>query len=67
VKRSRPSSQRKVGITATPKLDEDGDFGPKTRAMVRRFQSENGLPPTGLADRATIGEIERHLRDIEEA
>jgi GH24 family phage-related lysozyme (muramidase) len=54
-------------LGATPRLDEDGDFGAKTRAMVRRFQSENGLPPTGLADRATIGEIERHLRDSEEA
>jgi GH24 family phage-related lysozyme (muramidase) len=54
-------------LGATPRLDEDGDFGAKTRAMVRRFQSENGLPPSGLADRATIGEIERHLRNIEEA
>jgi lysozyme family protein/peptidoglycan hydrolase-like protein with peptidoglycan-binding domain len=31
----------------------DGEFGPITAAAVRSFQSDHGLPATGIADQAT--------------
>ena len=39
--------QKALGITA------DGRMGPKTRAALRSFQSEHGLPATGRFDAAT--------------
>lgn len=32
----------------------DGDFGPNTAAAIRAFQSDRGLPQTGIADPATL-------------
>jgi len=40
-------------LNPSPQLDVDGDFGAATRAAVTRFQRENGLSPTGVADPAT--------------
>jgi len=34
-------------------LTVDGDFGSMTASTLRKFQSENGLEPTGIADAAT--------------
>jgi D-alanyl-D-alanine carboxypeptidase (penicillin-binding protein 5/6) len=34
-------------------LTVDGDFGSMTASALRKFQSENGLPPTGVVDEAT--------------
>lgn len=48
-------------LGATPQLDTDGDYGPKTAAMIERFQQENNLSPTGHADPQTLDEIERHV------
>jgi hypothetical protein len=35
----------------------DGQFGPVTAEAVRTFQSNNGLPATGVADRATLAAL----------
>lgn len=34
--------------------DIDGEFGPNTAAAVRAFQLSRNLPPTGVADEATL-------------
>ncbi|QDV81007.1 sigma-70 family RNA polymerase sigma factor [Botrimarina mediterranea] len=48
--------QRKLNETLdpSPKLDIDGDYGPKTTAAVRKVQTKHGLKPTGFADEATL-------------
>ena len=56
-------SLNKLG--ARPPLEEDGENGPLTMAMVRRFQQENDLEVDSLAGPQTIDEIERHLRRLE--
>jgi peptidoglycan hydrolase-like protein with peptidoglycan-binding domain len=38
-------------------LDADGDFGPRTRTAVLRFQTRAGLPPDGIVGPGTW----RHL------
>jgi uncharacterized protein (TIGR02594 family) len=38
-------------------IDIDGEFGPQTRIAVAGYQSQQGLPSTGVADDATL----RHL------
>jgi RNA polymerase sigma factor (sigma-70 family) len=40
-------------LETSSKLDVDGDYGPKTVAAVRQFQSKQGLKPTGFADEET--------------
>jgi peptidoglycan hydrolase-like protein with peptidoglycan-binding domain len=57
-------SLNKLG--AKPPLEEDGINGPLTMAMVRRFQQENDLEVDGLAGPETIGEIEKHLKRLED-
>lgn len=42
-------------------LEADGDFGPETKRIVEEFQRENGLPVTGIADKATLGKIDELL------
>jgi len=48
-------------LGARPPLDEDGEDGPLTQAVVVQFQQASGLPATGFADPATIAAIERRL------
>lgn len=48
-------------LGADPKLIEDGKSGKATMGMLSAFQRENGLTDTGLADAATIAELEKHL------
>lgn len=38
---------------AIPPVDEDGIYGPATRAAVTAFQQREGLPPTGVVDPVT--------------
>jgi lysozyme family protein len=57
-------SLNKLG--AKPALEEDGVNGPKTMAMVRRFQQESDLDVDGLAGPETIGEIGKHLKRLED-
>jgi peptidoglycan hydrolase-like protein with peptidoglycan-binding domain len=57
-------SLNKLG--AKPALEDDGVNGPKTIAMVRRFQQENDLEIDGLAGPETIGEIEKHLKRLQD-
>ena len=42
---------------ARPPLDEDGLFGPKTQAAVRRFQRSAHMSPSGSVDRSTLGRL----------
>lgn len=46
--------QERLGQLGEQLLDEDGEFGPKTEAAVKRFQEKYGLEPTGVVDRATV-------------
>lgn len=48
-------------LGATPKLAEDGIYGPHTESMVRRFQMENKLTPDAIAGPNTIAEIKKHI------
>jgi peptidoglycan hydrolase-like protein with peptidoglycan-binding domain len=43
---------------AYSKLTEDGDFGPKTEAVIREFQHRAGLPVTGVADSWTLQKLD---------
>jgi hypothetical protein len=42
--------------------DVDGDFGPKTRSAVRRFQRENDLRVTGQVDERTWDKLRSYKR-----
>lgn len=39
-------------------LVEDGDFGPKTEAVIREFQHRAGLAVTGIADSWTLAKLD---------
>src|SRR5262249_9714246 len=39
----------------------DGDYGPKTRAAVVRFQQANGLAADGIAGRITVAALEQAI------
>lgn len=39
-------------------LAVDGDFGPKTQAAVKAFQSKHGLKASGVVDHATLEKLE---------
>ena len=43
-------------------LSADGRFGEETRKSVIRFQKENQLPPTGIADYMTWDQISRSAK-----
>ncbi|TRC81838.1 peptidoglycan-binding protein [Mesorhizobium sp. WSM4307] len=49
-------------LGADPQLVEDGRSGPLTRTALSRFQQQNGLDDTGLADPLTIAAIDRQLQ-----
>lgn len=59
--RERPASTVEVqGLLAARgyyRAAVDGVAGPATRAALRRFQRDSGLPETGRADRATIDRL----------
>lgn len=44
-------------LGAAPKLDADGDFGPKTETAVRSFQSHHGLTADGEAGPKTLAAV----------
>ena len=50
---------------AKPPLDEDGLYGPKTRAQVIRYQKANGLAVDGVAGKNTLAALK--LRGDEDA
>lgn len=41
----------------------DGNFGPATATVVRKFQSHTGLPPTGKVDEATWEALVRPMHE----
>ncbi|MCU0701402.1 MAG: peptidoglycan-binding protein [Myxococcaceae bacterium] len=43
---------------ASPRLEEDGDFGPKTETAVRRFQQTFGLDVDGIAGPETLAKLQ---------
>ncbi|MDX2015832.1 MAG: peptidoglycan-binding domain-containing protein [Myxococcaceae bacterium] len=43
---------------ASPRLDEDGDFGPKTETAVRAFQQKFGLDVDGIAGPDTLTKLQ---------
>src|SRR5581483_2992413 len=44
-------------LNPSPNLPENETFGPQTRAAVVRFQTLDGLPPTGRVDAATLAAL----------
>jgi len=44
----------------------DGIMGTKTIAALRRFQTERNLPPTGKLDNATMLQLKKETRPVEE-
>jgi peptidoglycan hydrolase-like protein with peptidoglycan-binding domain len=46
---------------ANQKLGEDGKYGKLTKEGVEQFQRENGLQPTGIADAATLKQLDRGM------
>ena len=43
---------------ALPRVNEDGIYGPLTKASVRKFQNIFGLPETGIVDYSTWYKIQ---------
>ncbi len=50
--------QRRLGAKGFPTGPADGRMGPGTQAAIARFQSTNGLPPTGRIDGRLIDLLE---------
>ncbi len=46
---------KRIGMS----VKDDGDFGAKTEAALRRFQKEHQLPQTGTADESTLKALEQ--------
>lgn len=46
-------------LGANPKLVTDGDYGPRTKAAVTKFQSEHGLDADGWAGPITQAELNK--------
>lgn len=46
-------------------VQPNGYFGPSTKAAVKRFQNENGVPATGIVGEATRNAINERLCDID--
>jgi len=44
-------------LSPSPELDVDGDFGDGTKTALVRYQRSKGLPPSGLADPATLAAL----------
>ena len=40
-------------IKPSPGIGTDGDFGPETEGAVKKFQTQEGLKPTGIVDADT--------------
>lgn len=49
--------QQRLNLALGTDLGVDGIFGPQTRAAVIEFQRQNGLPLTGVADKATVAKL----------
>ena len=54
-KSSSPASQRHIRYI--PSIVPDGIYGPKTKAVVEKFQAVFGLPVSGVVDYNTWYEI----------
>ena len=55
--------QQDLDALGHPTGGADGIFGQATRRALVVFQQEEGLPVTGIADQATLDEIEAELAD----
>ena len=53
----RELQQLLIGVGASPLVDADGIFGPRTRAAVASAQTAFGLPVTGEADAAMVAAL----------
>jgi peptidoglycan hydrolase-like protein with peptidoglycan-binding domain len=49
---------------ANPPLALDGKFGPKTEAALKSFQRANGIQPTGVLGRQTLGAFDTNPKRI---
>jgi peptidoglycan hydrolase-like protein with peptidoglycan-binding domain len=60
------SSPRRATAVSRSKLKQDGQFGPKTEAAVKRFQKTNGLVVDGIVGTQTSGAIRRKLNALQQ-
>ena len=51
-------AQSALATVFGPAVPQDGVFGPETRGFVQRFQAQQGLPPTGDLDGATVAALQ---------
>ncbi len=54
---ARVMTMQKALVTAGYNVTPDGQFGAVTETIVRRFQVDQSLPETGIADAATAGAL----------
>jgi peptidoglycan hydrolase-like protein with peptidoglycan-binding domain len=51
-------AQSALATVFGPVVPQDGVFGPETRGFVQRFQTQQGLPPTGDLEGATVAALQ---------
>lgn len=58
--------QKDLNSVTSCSLDVDGSYGPKTTACVKKFQSDNGLSSTGIADKKTLNALSNKVKELSE-
>lgn len=58
--------QKDLNSVTSCSLDTDGIYGPKTTDCVKKFQSDNGLTSTGIADKNTLNALSNKVKELSE-
>ncbi|MGN1342255.1 MAG: peptidoglycan-binding protein [Bacilli bacterium] len=58
--------QKDLNSVTSCSLDTDGSYGPKTTDCVKKFQSDNGLTSTGIADKNTLNTLSDKVKELTE-
>jgi hypothetical protein len=69
IHKKKPAAKKRVLLRYSPKAVQralweagyrvaiDGIIGPQTRAALRQFQSDRGIPPTGEVNNSTLTKL----------